>query len=397
MQKVVVMGLKIDFKNLLSLENPYKSLRKIHILNVVLNKNQTEMKLEDLGYNKNLETFRKQQNLDLFDIGRVIAEHKDRYVVKTSITEYDAELIGNLRFTAESRYDLPAVGDWVAFSEYNENKALIHAVYPRHSIIERQAVGKSSQIQIIATNVDYALIVQSVNRDFNINRLERYLTVCNTSNVEPIIILSKIDLIEEQVLKVLINDIKQRIKDVVLIPVSNQSNIGLEKILSFLKKGKTYCLLGSSGVGKSTLLNKLSGQELMTTDEISARIDRGKHVTTHRELIVLENGGIFIDNPGMREIGITDATSGFEITFNDIIELAQSCKFNDCTHNNEEGCAIQMAIEKGEIDSESYANFLKIEKEKSFFELSKEEKRKKDRNFGKMIKDIKKQRKQNKY
>jgi ribosome biogenesis GTPase len=355
------------------------------------------MKLEDLGYNKNLEAFCKEQNLDLFDIGRVIAEHKDRFVVKTSTTEYDAELIGNLRFTAESRYDLPAVGDWVAFYEYDKNKALIHAVYPRYSIIERKSVGKSSQIQIIATNVDYALIVQSVNRDFNINRLERYLTVCSASNVEPIIILSKIDLIEEQVLNVLINDIKERIKDVVLIPVSNQLNIGLENILSFLQKGKTYCLLGSSGVGKSTLLNKLSGQKLMTTDKISARIDRGKHVTTHRELIVLENGGVFIDNPGMREIGITDAKSGLEITFNDIIELAQSCKFNDCTHNNEEGCAIQIAIQKGEIDSESYANFLKMEKERSFFELSKEEKRKKDKNFGKMIKNVKKQKKQDKY
>ena len=145
-------------------------------------------------------------------------------------------------------------------------------------------------------------------------------------------------------------------------------------------------------------LRKLfSGKELMTTDEISASIDRGKHVTTHRELIVLESGGIFIDNPGMREIGIANATSGLEITFNDIVELAQSCKFNDCTHNNEEGCAIQMAIEKGDIDSESYANFLKMEKEKSFFELSKEEKRKKDKSFGKMIKNIKKERKQNKY
>lgn len=363
----------------------------------MLNTYEVEMKLEDLGYNINLETFRTQKNLDLFEIGRVIAQHKDRYVVKTGTAEYDAELIGNLRFTAESRYDLPAVGDWVSFSEYDENKALIHTVYPRHSIIERKAVGKSSQIQIIATNVDYALIVQSANRDFNINRLERYLTMCNTSNVEPIIILSKIDLIEDRVLNILINEIKERIKDVILIAISNQSNIGLEKMLSVLKKGKTYCLLGSSGVGKSTLLNKLSGQELMKTDEISERIDRGKHVTTNRELIVLESGGIFIDNPGMREIGITDSTSGLEITFDKIVELAQNCKFNDCSHNNEEGCAIHIAIEKGEIDLESYVNFLKIEKERSYFELSKEEKRKKDKNFGKMIKDIKKQRKHNKY
>jgi len=355
------------------------------------------MKLEDLGYNKNLERFRKQQNLDLFDVGRVILEHKDRYVVKTNTTEFDAELIGNLRFTAESRYDLPAVGDWVAISAYDENKALIHAVYPRHAIIERQSAGKSVQTQIIATNVDFGLIVQSVNRDFNINRLERYLTICNTSNVEPIIILSKIDLIEEQALNKHLDQIKERIKDIDIITISNQSNVGLDKIKAILEKGKTYCLLGSSGVGKSTLLNKLSGKELMNTAEISERIDRGKHVTSHRELVVLENGGIFIDNPGMREIGITNTSGGLEITFDEIVELSHRCKFNNCTHTSEDGCAIQNAVENGEIDSESYANFQKMEKERAFFESSAEEKKKKDKNFGKMIKSVKKQRKQNKF
>lgn len=356
-----------------------------------------QMKLEDLGYNKNLERFRKQQDLDSYDVGRVILEHKDRYVVKTNTAEFDAELIGNLRFTAKSRYDLPAVGDWVAISAYDENKALIHAVYPRHSIIERQAVGKSVQTQIIATNVDYGLIVQSVNRDFNINRLERYLTICNTSNVEPIIILSKIDLIEEQTLNELYNQIKERIKDVSIITISNQSNIGLDKIKTILEKGRTYCLLGSSGVGKSTLLNKLSGKELMNTGEISERIDRGKHITSHRELIVLEIGGIFIDNPGMREIGITNTSVGLEITFDEIIELGQRCKFNNCKHTTEAGCAIQNAVENGEIDSDSYANFLKMEKERAFFESSAEEKKKKDKNLGKLIKNVKKQRKWNKY
>ncbi|NNL15158.1 MAG: ribosome small subunit-dependent GTPase A [Flavobacteriaceae bacterium] len=355
------------------------------------------MKIEDLGYNKNLEKYRKQNNLDVFDIGRVILEHKDRYVVKTTTTEFDAELIGNLRFTAESRRDLPAVGDWVAISEYDKNKALIHAVYPRHSTIARQAVGKSAQIQIIATNVDFGLIVQSVNRDFNINRLERYLTICNTSNVEPVIILSKIDLIEEHVLNKLLDELTERIKDVSIITISNPSNIGLDKITSILDKGKTYCLLGSSGVGKSTLLNKLSGKRLMDTGKISESIDRGKHVTAHRELFVLDSGSIFIDNPGMREIGITDNSSGLDITFDRIVELSQSCKFNNCTHTSETDCAIQDAVENGEIDSDSYTNFLKMEKERAFFESSLEEKKKKDKNLGKLIKNMKKQRRQNKY
>ena len=274
------------------------------------------MKLEDLGYKPSLDKFRKEHINKSFDIGRVILEHKDRYAVKTENTEFEAELIGNLRFTAESRYDLPAVGDWVAISEYDENKALIHAIYPRHSIIERQAVGKSAQIQIIATNIDYGLIVQSVNRDFNINRLERYLTICNTSKVEPIIILTKIDLIDQPILDKFINEIKERIKNVSVIAISNQSLVGLDELKAIIKKGKTYCLLGSSGVGKSTLLNQLSGKELMHTGSISESVDRGKHITSHRELIILENGGILIDNPGMREIGITNTSDGLRMLKN---------------------------------------------------------------------------------
>lgn len=356
-----------------------------------------KMTLQDLGYNVTLEEYGKEHNINSFDVGRVVLEHKDRYVVKTATEELDAELIGNLRFTAESRYDLPAVGDWVAISEYDENKALIHAVYPRHSIIERQAVGKSADTQIIATNIDYGLIVQSVNRDFSINRLERYLTICNTAKVAPIIILSKIDLIDEQTLSTLLDEIKERIKEVQVIAISNQSHVGLDEVKAIIQKGKTYCLLGSSGVGKSTLLNQLTGKELMDTRSISERIDRGKHVTTRRELIVLEDGGILIDNPGMREIGITDASVGLEITFDEIIELAQSCKFNNCTHSNEDGCAILDAVENGEIDADSYANFQKMEKERAFFESSVTEKKKKDKNFGKMIREVKKQRKQNKF
>ena len=354
------------------------------------------MTIEDLGYDSELEKYRKELKLDSFEMGRVISEHKDRYVVKTKNTEYDAELIGNLRFTAESKYDLPAVGDWVAISEYDENKALIHAVYPRHSILERKAVGKLSETQIIATNIDFAFIVQSVNRDFNINRLERYLTICYSSKIEPIVVLSKIDLIEKSELEHILEKINKRIKDISIIAISNQSQIGLDKIKSKLTKGKTYCLLGSSGVGKSTLINTLVGKELMITGEISENIDRGKHITTHRELIVTENG-ILIDNPGMREVGIADSTSGLEKTFETIVELSKDCKFKDCTHTTEIDCAVLEAVSKGEIDTDSYENYLKMEKEKEHFESTVAEKRKKDKDFGKMIKHFKKARKSNKF
>jgi len=355
------------------------------------------MTLEDLGYNTSLENYRKEQKLNSFDVGRVISEHKERYVVKSDKGEYDSELIGNLRFSAKSRSDFPAVGDWVAISEYDEDKALIHAIYFRKSIVERQAVGKFGEKQIIATNIDYGLIVQAVDRDFNVNRLERYLTICHSSNVKPLILLSKIDLIDEPDLENILGKISERIKNVSIITISNQTQVGYKEMIAIFEKGKTYCLLGSSGVGKSTLINNISGKELMKTNSISLSSNKGRHVTSHRELIVLENGGILIDNPGMREVGITDTSNGLEITFNTIVKLSRNCRFKDCTHIHEDGCSILEAVENGEIDEASYENYLKMEREKMFFESSVAEKRKKDKDFGKMIKNFKKDRKRNKY
>jgi ribosome biogenesis GTPase len=365
------------------------------LLSTIYNQN-SKMTIEDLGYNETLQAFRTEQNLDSFEVGRVILEHKERYVVKTQEEEFEAELIGNLRFSAESRYDFPAVGDWVAFSEYDEGKALIHKVYPRHSIIERKAVGKSGQIQIIATNIDFGLIVQAVDRDFNLNRLERYLTICNASKVTPLIVLSKIDLINELELDAIKNQIHQRISDIPIITVSNQTT-GYAELETLIKKGKTYCLLGSSGVGKSTLLNNLSGKEQMKTGEISSSVNKGKHITSHRELIVLDSGGILVDNPGMREVGIADTTTGLEMTFETIMEFSQNCRFKDCSHIHEKGCAVIEAVENGEIDEGAYTNFQKMEKEKMHFESDALERKKKDKDLGKMIKNFQKQRKKSKY
>lgn len=348
------------------------------------------MILDDLGYDIELEKYRKSQSLDVFEVGRIISEHKERYVVKTDKGEYDGEIIGNLRFTAHNRSDFPAVGDWVAISEYDNNKVLIHSVFPRKTIIERQAVGKHGEKQIIATNIDYAFIVQAVDRDFNINRIERYLTICHASKVNPIIVLNKIDLITDNELSILVSKIQERIKKVTILSISNESKKGLIKLKENIKKGKTYCLLGSSGVGKSTLLNNLSGRELMKTNTVSSSTNKGRHVTSHRELIVLENGGILIDNPGMREVGIADSKKGLEITFNEIVKLSKDCKFKDCTHTIEVDCAVLKAVENGIIDKLSYENFLKMEREKEHFESTVAEKRKKDKDFGKMIKNYKK-------
>jgi ribosome biogenesis GTPase len=348
------------------------------------------MRLEDLGYNNNLEKFRIDNNLDSFEIGRVIAEHKERYIIKTDKGEFEAEITGNMLFTAKSREDFPAVGDWVALATYESGFAIIHKIFPRSSIIKRQAVGQPGEIQIIATNIDYAFIVQAVDRDFNINRLERYLTICNSSKVGPVIVLTKIDLINESLTSEIIENIKARIQNVPVIAISNETQNGYDKIKKTIEKSKTYCMLGSSGVGKSTLLNNLSGRAVMRTETVSKSTNKGRHITSHRELIILENGGILVDNPGMREVGIADTTAGLETTFDSIVSLAQNCKYRDCTHTSETGCVVLEALEKGEIDKNSYENYLKMEREKAHFSSTVAERRKNEKIFGKIMKNYKK-------
>lgn len=352
------------------------------------------MTLEDLGYNNSFEKFRINNNLLDFDIGRIISEHKERYIVKTTKGEFEWEITGNIRFSAKNREDFPAVGDWVTLTTHTDDFVTINSILPRFSIIKRQAVGQFWEIQIIATNVDYAFLMQAADRDFNINRLERYLTICNASKVTPIIILTKIDLIDEFEVKNIINTIKTRIKNIPIIPISNETKNGYETIKKLIKKGKTYCMLGSSGIGKSTLLNNLTEKEIMKTDAISQSTNKWKHITSHRELIILKNWGILIDNPGMREVGIINTEKGLETTFDTITRLSKNCKFKDCTHTSEIGCSIIEAVKNWEIDKNSYKNYLKIEKEKRHFETSLIKKRKKDKKFGKMLKNYKKNNKE---
>ncbi len=348
------------------------------------------MKLEELGYREHLEKFRMENQLNNFEIGRVVSEHKERYIVKTEKGESEAEITGNLRFSAKGREDFPAVGDWVALITYDPDFSIIHKILPRFSVITRQAVGQTGEVQIIAANIDVAFLVQAVDRDFNINRFERYLTICYASKVNPVIVLTKTDLINDEKLAEITDAVHQRIKNVPVFAISNETQDGYESLQKLIEKGKTYCMLGSSGVGKSTLVNRLSGRTIMRTDAISDSTNKGRHVTSHRELIVLENGGILIDNPGMREVGIAGSSGGLEITFDQIVSLSKNCRFKDCTHTSEIGCAVLEALENGEIDKSSYENYLKMEREKAFFETSVAERRKKEKHFGKIIKDYKK-------
>lgn len=346
------------------------------------------MSLEDLGYSNELEQYRKEKNLDLYDIGRVTSEHRERYTVRTAEKEFDAEIIGNLRFSAQSRSDFPAVGDWVAFTQYDENKALIYTIYPRTTLISRKAVGKKAEEQIIATNIDFAFVVQAVDRDFNINRLERYLTLCHSAKIEPIIILNKADLINDTEREAMVNRVKKKFKAVPVILLSNETKLGFGELKKFIISGKTYCLLGSSGVGKSSLLNNLSEKSVMKTNTVSESTGKGQHVTSHRELILLKNGGVIIDNPGMREVGMTDSSGGIENTFNEIIKLSEKCRFKNCGHISEPGCAVLTAVKTGKLDKSSYENYLKLDREKLHYEMTIAEKHKVEKGFGKMVKHV---------
>jgi ribosome biogenesis GTPase len=281
--------------------------------------------------------------------------------------------------------------------QYDSDFALIHKILPRKSVLERQTVGKVGEKQIISTNVDFAFIIQSIDNNFSINRLERYLTICYSANIEPVLVVSKIDLSTEKEIQEAILNLETRDKKVKYILLSNLTQTGLDQILDFIQKGKTYCVIGSSGVGKSTLINNLLKKNILKTREISQSTNKGKHTTGYRELFILENGGIIIDTPGMRELGMTDNLEGIKTTFQEIFDLTLKCKLFACKHTNEKGCAVIEALNAGTIDKDSLDNFRKILREQERFQTTLAEKRKKDREFGKMAKEIMKEKKKNKY
>jgi ribosome biogenesis GTPase / thiamine phosphate phosphatase len=348
------------------------------------------MNLFDLGLTNEIACCFENNNTGQYTLGRVTREDRERYIVSTGDKDYEAEITGNMRFTASSRSDYPAVGDWIMMTVYDPDMAVIHSILPRKSVLERQSVSSPGNKQMIAANVDTAFIVQSADSNFNINRLERYLVICQNSSIEPVMVISKTDLAGDQEILTAVNNLKSRDRKLKYLLVSNITGAGLDEISGLIEKGKTYCFLGSSGVGKSTLINNLFGKELLNTREISASTGKGRHTTSRRELILLENGGIIIDTPGMRELGLTDSEDGIVKTFDNITELAKNCRFPDCRHLNEKGCAVTEAVKKGLISSESLESFHKLQLEQQHFESTVAERRKKDKAFGKMVKTFKK-------
>ncbi len=351
------------------------------------------MNLEDIGYNSTINNYVEDNGLDKSSIGRVVAVYRDIYHVRTASVELKATITGNLQNSISEKSELPIVGDWVYLNKYDDDNAFITQVFPRNNFIERRSKGKSINKQAIAANIDFGFIVEAITENFNINRIERYLAICNSANVKPIILLTKTDLVTKSILKNTINEIKKRIDNVPIFDISNLTNTGIDELKTTLIKGKTYCLLGLSGVGKSTLLNILAEKIVMKTSAISQSTNKGVHTTTHRQLFILNNGSIIIDNPGMREVGITDSTVGVEITFEKIYELAENCRFSDCTHTHEKDCAVLIAVEKGNLDKDVYNNFIKMKKEQSRLLTTLVAKRKQDKAFGKMIKNVMKNKK----
>lgn len=346
------------------------------------------MTLELLGFNDLVKSTIEIEAQDGFEIGRVIVEHKERYVVQTATGLYNAEITGSLRFSAESRTDFPTVGDWVNLSIYDDETAIIIKVLPRFSSLERQAVGKFGEKQLIASNVDVAFIMQAVGHDFNLNRLERYLIICNTSSIKPVVLLSKIDLISKEDLSHSVEKIKHRMPGVLVISISNETLVGYDELRSFIQPKHTYCILGSSGVGKSSLTNNLLQTDKMEVSEVSESNSKGRHTTSHRELLLLPNGGVIIDTPGMRELGIASDADGIDETFEQIKKLSDNCKFSDCSHTEELGCAVLEALENGDLDQDSFTNFHKLKREQAHFSSTVHEKRAKDKKLGKLYKSI---------
>ncbi len=329
-------------------------------------------------------------------IARVITVNKNSFVVSNGITDIYAELTGKFLFNLDSVLDFPTVGDWVYVQLFDEDSlAIIHDVFPRKSLLKRKTSGKKIEYQLIAANIDKAIIMQSLDSNFNLRRLERYLVMINDSNITPAIFLSKSDLISLAEIERKKNEIFKIAPDIQIAAFSNNNLTDIENLKSYFIPSETYCLLGSSGVGKTTLLNNLINQELYKTQPIREKDGRGKHTTTRRELIVLENGAIIVDNPGMRELGIISINSGLEDTFNEIAELSNKCRYKDCTHTIEKGCAVLKALEDGIITEERYQNYIKLYKESLYLEMSYFEKRQKDKKFGKFMHSYMKNKKDN--
>jgi ribosome biogenesis GTPase len=320
---------------------------------------------------------------------RVTAVHKEIWLLKTEDQEFLGEASGRFLFNALSALDMPAVGDWVlARVSGPDSPALIEKVLARKSLLTRRTSGKKRDFQLIAANVDTAFIIQSLDGNFNLRRLERYLVMAAEAKIRPVALFSKCDLMPEA------ERLEKLAQAAALVPglsaacFSNHTGEGLPAVREFLAPAQTYCLLGSSGVGKSSLLNSLAQEDMQKTLPVREADSKGRHVTTARELFVLPGGALMIDTPGMRELGNMGWDDGVAGVFSDIETLAARCRYADCSHTAEEGCAVLAAVAADGIPAGRYENYMKMRREFSYQDMTLYEKRVKDKKFGKMVKEV---------
>jgi ribosome biogenesis GTPase len=316
--------------------------------------------LAALGWNERIA-----DALDDFDgtltPGRIAVEHRGAYVVLTAEGELWAETSGAFRHRASGRHELPCVGDWVALdARVDEGRATIHHVLPRRTSFSRNVAGFETDEQVLAANIDVAFLIAALNADLNMRRLERYLTMAWASGAQPVVVLSKADLCPD------LDDALRQVHAVALgVPVHVTSVVtgeGVDELRAYLTGERTAVLLGSSGAGKSSLINELVGESLQVVQEI--REDgRGRHTTTRRELVVLASGGVLIDTPGLRELQLWNEADGLDTAFGDITDLAAGCRFRDCRHEQEPGCAVKEALAAGTLERGRYDGFKKLERE----------------------------------
>ncbi len=323
-------------------------------------------------------------------IARVAAVDREILLLINQDGTFRAKLAGKYHYAHLLAEELPGVGDWVRLVKHpNDDFAIVQALIERRTVLRRKAAGEAVANQLIAANLDWVIIVQSCHFDFNVKRLERYLVMVRDGGIEPCILLTKTDLVPPETLACQMAEIDAAGITAPVMTLSNVTHEGIDELYKALQPAKTYCFVGSSGVGKSTVINSLSGRARLLTGEVSDS-GEGRHTTVRRELIVLESGAMVIDNPGMREFAILGAESGIDLNFSDINLPQSPCRYRNCSHTNEPGCAVIEALSSGELNRERYTTYLKLKEESDYYQMSYVEKRKKDRNFGKFIKTVKK-------
>ncbi|TGM59040.1 ribosome small subunit-dependent GTPase A [Leptospira vanthielii] len=325
------------------------------------------MQLSDLGWNSFFEqNFEKYKTQGLSAM-RIIRENREKYIACCELGEFSCEISGKYRFDTDSKSEFPAVGDWVVTSVIpNEMKAIIHALLPRKSVFSRKVAGQITDEQVIAANIDIVFIITGLDLNYNLRRIERFLSIAWESKALPVILLNKADLCPEAELRK--TEVESVAIGVDVYTLSATQNIGIDILNQYIQRGKTVAFLGSSGVGKSTIINSLLGMEHLKMNEVSELGSRGRHTTTYRELIVLPSGGMVIDTPGMRELQVWGDEEGLKYVFDDIEKLSLNCRYRNCSHENEPGCAVQNAISNGSLDPKRLESFLKLKKEFKYLE-----------------------------